>query len=179
MRPSNIAGLLAAVSLVFVTVAGAQAPTDFTRVIQWLDSAAGLTHYTSSQYPLPVRPPPLVHTSLPNAVLTSSVAQVVIPAGSIVNGCDVTFANAYGDYYLAYTDPSAPTVPTAAAPAGIAPGTTGRGLHLQMGGGFSTSRGYVYHCPGPTNQGISVLFVSNPGNSAGTSNTVFVSADIY
>ncbi len=151
----------------------------------WCDDASPILsqlctpRVASKAYPMPVQPSKVVHTTLPNAVLTTGVAQVIVPAGSITTGCDISFSNSYGDFYLAYTDPVAPSLPTAAMPSGTTAGTTGRGLHLQMGGGFTTSVGYVYHCPGPTAQGISVLYVANPGGNSTTTTSTFVQMDVY
>ena len=167
-----LGGLLAAGLLLGVAAQG-QPAVDTTRVPQWYDQATGTTHYLSSQYPLPLRSPSMVHNTLTNIALTNGVAQVVIPAGSVVNGCDITFDNSYGDYFLAWTDPGAPTVPTATAPAG--PGSLGRGLHLDFGTGYSTSQGYVYHCPGPSAQGVSLLYIPKSQGSA----TAIISMDVY
>ena len=173
--------LLAAGLLVGVT-AQSQPAVDTTRVPQWYDPATGTTHLVSSQYPLPLRPPVEVHNTLTNVVLTNGVAQVVIPAGAIANGCDITFSNSFGDFFLAWTDPGAPTVPTAAAPAGYGNVTTGigRGLHLQPGSGYSGTPGTIYHCPGPSAQGVSVFYAANNnGQSSPPVPTAIVSVDIY
>ena len=176
-----LGGLLAAELLLGVAAQG-QPAVDTTRVPQWYDQATGTTHYLSSQYPLPFRPPPQVHGTLTNVSLTNGVAQVVIPAGSVTSGCDVTFSNSFGDFFLAWTDPGAPTVPTAAAPAGFGNVTTGigRGLHLQIGSGYFGTVGSVYHCPGPSTQGVSVFYAANyNGQSSPPVPTAIVSVDVY
>ncbi len=175
-----LAGMVVAVTV--AVLARGQPAVDTTRVPQWLDSASGLVHYLSSQYPFPMRPPSTVHTTLPTIVLNTGVPQVVISAGWITNGCDISFSNTYGDYYLAYTDPTAPAVPTAAAPtaSGVTPASPGRGLHLQYNSGISGAAGYVYHCPGSTAQGVSIAYVGNNAGQATTpSPTALISVDVY
>lgn len=178
-----LVGFLTVGTIVGLTlVARSQSPVDTGRVLQWLDSASGLVRYTSSQYPLPMRPPPVSHTTLPGVALASGVTQVVIPAGAVVTGCDITFSNSLGDYFLAWTDPSAPTVPTAAAPAGFGSVTigTGRGLHLQINSGSNVVQGLVYHCPGPSAQGVSVVYIANAaGQASPPSPSGLISVDVY
>ena len=182
MRLKHLLAWLVLAALVLVVRAQGQPAVDTTRVPQWYDPASGTTHLVSSQYPLPLRPPSEAHTTLTNIVLANGVAQVVIAAGSITNGCDITFSNSFGNFFVAWTDPGAPTVPTAAAPAGYGNVTTGvgRGLQLQNGSGYSISSGYVYHCPGPSAQGVSVLYAANyNGQSSPPVPTAIVSVDVY
>lgn len=150
MRPPHLlAGLLAAVPMaVGLTVAvRGQPAADMSRVLQWFDNASGLNHYASSQYPLPVRPPSPAHTTLPWTPLATGVAQVVVPAGSITNGCDITFSNSYVLFYLAYITPGALSAPNAAV---------GLGLQLNVGAGYNSvgPSNQLYHCSGPTLQGF-------------------------
>ena len=177
-----LAGMLAAALLVGVA-AQSQPAVDITRVPQWYDPATGTTHLVSSLYPLPLRSPAEIHTTLPGIPLTSGVAQVVIPAGEITNGCDITFGNSYGDYFLAWTDPGAPTIPTAAAPSGfgsVPVGTAGRGIHIQLNSGINDTQGYVYHCPGPSAQGVSVVYIGSlNGGSTPVAPIGLISVDIY
>ncbi len=148
--------------------------------------AAGLSCGVRAQSTRPpdylIRPVSQNHNTLTNILLTNGVGQVVIPAGAIVNGCDITFSNSFGDFFVAWTDPGAPTVPTAVAPAGFGNVTTGigRGIHLQNGSGYTTATSFVYRCPGPSTQGVSVFYAANyNGQSSPPVPTAIISVDVY